>query len=139
MLEHPADGQVAAPGVDPVAEQQEHLLDAEGAQREEVAVEAEVVAVPGVEGDDRPDAPLRRLDRQYDGRQRGAAKMVVGDQHRIDDVAEDLELAEELCERRLARRIDLVDQAEGQPVLPGPPERRSDRAITTRWIWFVPS
>ena len=72
----------AAPGLGPVAVDEEELVDAVRGGGQEVTAEAEQVAIARVETRDRPAAHPRHFVGDGDARHGRTADVVVGDQER---------------------------------------------------------
>ena len=105
---------VRAPAERLVAVDEEELVDAVGRRGEEVAPEAEEVAVAGVEAGD--GAPAHRLHLVGDGdaRDGGPADVVVGDEEAGGDRAEHADLVAYPFEVGRGGRLDLADELEGR-------------------------
>ena len=122
LLHHPPHRHVvgAPPDVGAVAVDEEELVDAVGGGRQQVAAEAEHVAVAGVEAGDRPPAHRGHLVGDGEAGHGGPAEVVVGHEVGVGDLAEHADLVAGVDQRRPRRRLDLEDQLERHGATLGP-------------------
>ena len=102
----------ARPGQRLVAVDEEELVHAVGRRGEEVAPEAEQVAVAGVEAGDGAAAHLLHLVRHGHARDGGPADVVVGNEERGGDRAQHADLVPHPGQVRGGGRLDFADQLE---------------------------
>ena len=106
---------VRAPGQRLVAVDEEELVHAVGRGGQQVTAEAEQVAVAGVEAGDGAPAHLLHLVRHGDARDGGPTDVVVGNEERGGDRAQDADLVPDAGQVRGGRRLDFADQLERTP------------------------
>ena len=114
LVDHLAHRELARARADRrvVAVHEEELVDAVRGGGEQVAPQAEQVAVARVEARDRTAAHRLDLVRDRDARHRRAPEVVVGDEERRRDAAEHTDLVPDRPQVGPGRRLDLADQLE---------------------------
>src|SRR5262249_51772422 len=95
-----------------VAVHEEELVDAVRGRREQVATQAEEVSVARVEARDRPAAHRLDFVCDRDARHRRPPEVVVGNEKRRRDAAQDADLMTHRPQGGPGRRFDLADQLE---------------------------
>ena len=103
----------ACPGQRLVAVDEEELVHAVRRRSEEVAPEAEQVAVAGVEAGDGAAAHLLHLVRNGHARDGGPSDVVVGNEERGGDRAQHADLVPHAGQVRRGRGLYFADQLEG--------------------------
>jgi hypothetical protein len=112
--DHRANGQIVRTraGFGPVPVDEQELINSVGGCGEQIAPEAEQVAVPCVEARDRPSSHQSDLVGNRDARHGGTTEVIVRDQERRRDAAHHADLMPDVHEVGLGRRLHLADDME---------------------------
>ncbi len=114
FVDHRANREIVGPSpcLGPIAVDEKKLVDPVRRSGEQVALEAENVAIPGVQTRDRASAHQRHLVGDSDARHRRPTDVIVGDQERRRDAAHHADLVSHVHQIGARGRLHFADDAE---------------------------